>query len=62
MGEEIKKHALDPFFTGKDVGQGVGLGLSTVYNCFVTNLKGSMVIESKEKVGTKISIEIPIAK
>ncbi len=62
MEEEILKHAVDPFFTTKDVGDGAGLGLSTAYNCFVNVMKGLMKIESKPGLGTKVTIKLPIER
>ena len=47
----------DPFFTTRE--DGVGLGLSLTHQIFEDH-KGSMQIESKEKVGTEVIVEIPI--
>ncbi|MDP8203420.1 MAG: tetratricopeptide repeat protein, partial [Candidatus Tenebribacter mawsonii] len=47
----------DPFFTTRE--DGVGLGLSLTHQIFEDH-KGSIQIESKEKIGTKVLVEIPI--
>ncbi len=47
----------DPFFTTRE--DGVGLGLSLTYQIFEDH-KGSIQIESKEKIGTEVIVEIPI--
>jgi len=47
----------DPFFTTRE--DGVGLGLSLTYQIFEDH-KGSIQIESKEKIGTEVVVEIPI--
>lgn len=62
MKDEVIKHAVEPFFTTKDVGDGAGLGLSTAYNCFVNVMKGFMHIDSKDGVGTEVRIELPIER
>lgn len=62
MSEEVMRHAIDPFFTTKEVGDGAGLGLSTAYNCFVNVMKGVMKIDSNEDLGTKVTVILPIEK
>jgi len=58
MSDAVREHALDPFFTTKDVGQGSGLGLSMVYG-FVKQSGGFLVIDSEEGHGTSIRIYLP---
>ncbi|OZI21363.1 hybrid sensor histidine kinase/response regulator [Bordetella genomosp. 9] len=58
MPEAIRKRALDPFFSTKDVGKGTGLGLSMVYG-FVKQSGGSIRITSEEGVGTTVALYFP---
>lgn len=45
----------DPFFTTKDPGNGIGLGL-TIASTIIKEHSGSIEIESKENIGTKITV------
>ena len=60
MSEDIRQRALQPFFTTKKVGDGSGLGLSTVEG-FCGQSGGHLLVESKEGVGTKIHMFLPRA-
>ena len=50
----------DPFFTTKDIGQGTGLGLSTVQG-IIKGHGGFIDVESKPKQGTQFTIYLPAA-
>lgn len=56
--EENMSRILEPFFTTKEVGQGTGLGLATVYG-IIRQTDGYLQIESKEGSGTTFSIFLP---
>jgi PAS domain S-box-containing protein len=58
MTEEVKRRALDPFFTTKKRGLGTGLGLSLVRGV-VQGAGGSLRIESAPGQGTTITLEFP---
>ena len=60
MSPDVLDHAVEPFFTTKDVGEGSGLGLSMVYG-FARQSGGYVEIESAPGEGTSVSIYLPRA-
>ena len=58
MDEETRQHAVEPFFTTKDVGKGTGLGLSMVYG-FVRQSGGHLRIDSEAGQGTSVHVYLP---
>ncbi len=56
--KEKVSRIFDPGFTTKGVGVGTGLGLSICYR-IIQDHKGEIRVESREKSGTKFTIEIP---
>ncbi|HYD59810.1 MAG TPA: PAS domain S-box protein [Noviherbaspirillum sp.] len=60
MPPEVLEHAIEPFFTTKEVGKGTGMGLSQVYG-FVQQAGGDMVIESTVGQGTSVALYLPVA-
>jgi PAS domain S-box-containing protein len=60
MSEETRAHAIEPFFTTKDVGDGSGLGLSMAYG-FAHQSGGDLAIYSEPGFGTTITISLPLA-
>ena len=51
----------DPFFTTKEVGQGVGLGLALTYN-IVTRHGGEIVVESRLGEGSQFTVQLPVIR
>ncbi len=51
----------DPFFTTKEVGQGLGLGLAVTYN-IVKRHGGDITVESQQGTGSKFTVRMPVCQ
>ena len=58
MDADTKARVFEPFFTTKPVGQGTGLGLSTVFG-IVKDAGGAVEFESEEGQGTEFRVFLP---
>ncbi|MFT5680924.1 MAG: PAS domain S-box-containing protein [Myxococcota bacterium] len=61
MDEATRHRALDPFFTTKPIGSGIGLGLSISQN-IIRNIGGTLSIDSTVGQGTRITLRLPVSE
>jgi len=59
ISKEIIHKITDPFFTTKNPGKGIGLGLSISYN-IIKEHKGEIEFLSKKNKGTTVTIQLPL--
>jgi two-component system NtrC family sensor kinase len=57
--KELFPNLFDPFYTTKEIGKGVGLGLYIVYG-IIEQHKGKIEIKSEEGNGTTFTILLPV--
>jgi PAS domain S-box-containing protein len=60
MSREVLARVFDPFFTTREVGKGMGLGLP-ICHAIVTAHRGTIVAESEPGKGTTFVVELPCA-
>jgi PAS domain S-box-containing protein len=60
MNREVRRRIFDPFFTTKRVGEGAGLGLTTVY-ALVQRAGGHIAVMSAPAYGTVARVLLPLS-
>ncbi len=60
MDMETMSRVFDPFFSGREAGRGIGLGLSKAFRLIDAN-GGTISMKSRLQQGTKVSITLPRA-
>lgn len=60
MRPEVQARIFEPFYTTKSVGEGSGLGLSTVYGVVQQN-QGRLLVRSEPGIGTTMTVLLPAA-
>jgi len=61
MAEHVRDHALDPFFTTKEPGEGMGLGLA-ISHALTDAMQGELHIDSQLGRGTTVRLRLPRAQ
>jgi two-component system sensor histidine kinase RegB len=61
MSREILRHAGEPFFTTKEPGRGMGLGIFLV-RTLADRLGGRLTFDSSPAKGTRAVLELPLAR
>ena len=61
IAPEVIGKVFDPFFTTKPIGQGTGLGLSTIYG-FARQSAGDVQIRSTSGSGTEVTLLLPASQ
>jgi signal transduction histidine kinase len=61
MSQQIIDRSWEPFFTTKEVGTGVGLGLALTYS-IVKRHGGEIRLESREGEGSQFTVILPICR
>lgn len=59
MSPDVCRRAFESFFTTKEISRGTGLGLYVSYN-LLTEMDGSIELESEPDVGTTAVIRVPV--
>lgn len=60
MPPDLLQRAFDPFFSGREAGRGIGLGLPKAWRLVSIN-GGRLEIDSRPGRGTSVTISLPIA-
>jgi signal transduction histidine kinase len=56
---EVRRHLFDPFFSGREAGRGLGLGLSKCWR-IVTLHGGQVTVADREPPGATLQLDLPL--
>ncbi len=59
MDESVRDNIFNPFFTTREPGEGMGLGLAIAYDCIVVKHHGVLNVASTLGQGTTFTLQIP---
>ena len=59
LTDEARRHLFDPFYSGREAGRGLGLGLSKAWRIMELH-GGQIVVASREGQGTTFTLVLPI--
>lgn len=57
ISAEVRRHLFDPFYSGREAGRGLGVGLSKAWR-IVTNHGGAIVVDSPVESGATFTIRL----
>lgn len=60
VDNRLRHKVFEPFFTGKPIGQGTGLGLALAYS-YVTSMNGTISLVNRRDSGACFTINLPLA-
>ena len=60
LDERSQRHLFDPFFSGREAGRGLGLGLSKCWRIMELH-GGQIAVQSKPGCGTTVTLRLPLA-
>jgi len=61
LSDEVRQHLFDPFFSGREAGRGLGLGLSKCWR-IVELHGGQILVDSQPGRGTTITLRLPLTR
>lgn len=61
MDAEVRRRIFEPFFTSKEAGDGIGLGMAMVYGLMKQH-RGYVDVESAEGDGTTVTLYFPVTR
>ncbi|MEW6218809.1 MAG: ATP-binding protein [Thermodesulfobacteriota bacterium] len=58
--EEHLSRVFEPFFTTREIGKGIGLGLSVAHEIIVKSHQGAITVASEKGQGTTFTLQVPV--